>query len=230
MIKKHINTYLAITLTLLNINMCFSKEYIDGNQVDKIIDGSNIKTGTVDKTKLTEETIEWIETVGPEYIEIEIPLNPGGLPGLWTDFEVKIFQVNNSDTPFAETNMVYYHQTWTNEYVNTIGDSDARVYYIDDHKTWGEGMYMRWTLAVTNSSIYEQRISTNTVIESALLSVSKEGCAIDWMTWQSYTNRHNLRAAYIRYDAIGPEMNLSGTQQRWNIATINWVIKRINEE
>jgi len=172
-----------------------------------------------------------------KYIYFTIPLNPGGsdvytLSGhKWTDFEIKISKVSNSDEAF---NMVYYWQSQGDPWDGNdseYGDRDARCYFIDDHTTrdvrlWS--IYSNLTPGIDVMSLSTQCVSSNSLIDTVIFYPSREGCALDWTTWQSYTNACNLRASWIRYDELGPELNAAGTQ-RWQPIEIQWSEKRKNE-
>lgn len=175
----------------------------------------------------------------PGYMEIVIPLNPAGsdvytlTEHKWTDFEFKISFVTNSTQPF---NMVYYWQSQGDPWDGNnseYGDTDARCYFIDDHKTgdvreWS--IYRDETPGVTNTmSLAAQCISPNSLIDTVILYPSHESCGIDWTTWQWYTNACNLRASWIRYDELGPELNAAGAE-RWQPIEIRWVNKRQTED
>jgi len=172
-------------------------------------------------------------------MRIEIPLNPGGYPGTWTDYEFKILFVTNSVEVWTTNTLVYYYQTmgdpWdgTDNYQEIFGDRDARVYYVDDYnasdvRKWM--LYQNVTEGVIDiQSLALQFISSNTVVETVLHFPSHDGCSVPWETWQWKQNEHNLRAVFVRYNSLGPEMNHDGTLQKWNPVAIDWVPKRKSE-
>ena len=191
------------------------------------------------------DTTEWDNeagiggTTGAKYMEIVIDLNPAGYPGNWTDYEIKIFNVTNTAEEWSNANMVYYYQTmgdpWDN--ASAYGDTNARAYFVDDHDAWPAetrgilkwSLYTNETAGVDVLSISGQLVSEDSVLDSVTHCPSHEGCQVDWTTWQWYTNRHNLRGSFIRYDPIGPETNSLGTGRWQPIKHIYWEPKRMNE-
>jgi len=170
------------------------------------------------------------------YIFFEIPLNPGGFPGNWTDFEIKIEEVTNTTT---EWNMVYYWQSMGDPWDGnntTWGDTNARCYFIDSHQASAplsldirkQQLYTNLTAGVDSTSLYSRLNHVDSRIETVLFYPSHDGCYTDWTTWQWYTNAHNLRASWVRYDALGPETNSVGNQV-WHPIKIDWVPKRQGE-
>ena len=172
------------------------------------------------------------------YMFFEIPLNPGGFPGYWTDFELKIEAVDRT-TPDAQ-NLVYYWQSmgdpWDGNNTD-YGDTDARCYFIDSHqeapprslnpRKWQ--LYTNTTPGVVDaSSMYAQYNHPDSTVQVIQFYPSREGCYVDWTTWQAYTNSHNLRASWIRYDPVGPETNSIGGQV-WHPVDIQWKPARLNE-
>lgn len=177
-----------------------------------------------------------VEEADEKYMCFTIPLNPAGsdvytLTGhKWTDFEIKISYVTNSTQPF---NMVYYWQSQGNPFDGNnaeFGDTNARCYFIDDHK---KGDIRQWSIYTNETvdvmSLLTQCESTNSLIDTVILYPSQDGCKLDWTTWQWYTNACNLRASWIRYDELGPELNAAGAQ-RWQPIEIRWVNKRQTED
>jgi hypothetical protein len=173
-----------------------------------------------------------------QYMCFTIPLNPGGsdlykMSGhKWTNFEIKISMVTNSLQPFTQK---YFWQSQGDPWDNPqpqYGDIDARCYFIDDHKTgdvrlWS--LYTNLTSGVDTMSLEDQCLSTNSLIDTVIFYPSHDGCPVDWTTWQTYKNSHNLRASWLRYDNLGPEINENG-KERWQPIEPTWVPQRKNEE
>ena len=170
-----------------------------------------------------------------DYMEIEIPLNPAGSPGNWTDFELKIFDVEDSRDEFNDDHLVYYYQTMGDPWDGnnkSFGDTNALVYFIDDHNafpTEDRGI-LKWSCytdptpgIVDSTSIADQLVDPDSVIDNVIIEPSHQ-CFINYRTWQSITNNH-LRASFVRYDALGAETNSAGLQ-RWHPVRINWILNR----
>jgi hypothetical protein len=214
-------------------------------ELDWFIDAyTNTFTVREDDEVTIERTIEdpFIEGVYTNLVEyfmrIEIPLNPGGYPGTWSDFELKISFVTNSVEDF---HMVYYYQTmgdpWDDPYTNaagqSFGDTDSRVYYTDDYNVVDVRQWLLYedTLSgvVGTESLTSRLINPLSVIDTVIVFPSHNGCGIPWETWQWYQNAQNLRASYVRYDGTDPELNATKSLQRWHPVTIDWVPVRKSE-
>jgi len=175
--------------------------------------------------------------VYPTYCYVDIPLNPGGYPGNWTDYEIKIVSAPNTATEWSNANMVYWYQTMGDPWdaPTTWGDTNASGYFVDDHDAWvGEdrglikwSIYTNATAGVDVLSIAGQLVSSNSVVETVRHSLS-HNCIVDWLTWQSSTNQHNLRASFVRYDALGPQTNEVGGEV-WQPLTLHWTHERMSE-
>jgi len=174
-------------------------------------------------------------TNNAKYMVFEIPLDTAGLYGA-TDFEIKIEEVTNTTT---EWNMVYYWQSMGDPWDGnntTWGDTNARCYFIDSHQASAplsldirkQQLYTNLTAGVDSTSLYSRLNHVDSRIETVLFYPSHDGCYTDWTTWQWYTNAHNLRASWVRYDALGPETNSVGNQV-WHPIKIDWVPKRQGE-
>ncbi len=164
---------------------------------------------------------------------IEIPLNPAGSPGNWTDYEIKIYSVTNSaqDIGTGVVNVVYFHSTAATNYDAEVGDSDPRAYYVDDSNAH-TGDYrgiLRWTLATNFAAIAGQFVTTNTVLDTVLHFPSRAGCVVPWTGWMRWTNAPRLRASFLRLDDLGAETNAFG-YQRWHPVAIDWVPGRPSED
>ena len=175
--------------------------------------------------------------VYPTYCYVDIPLNPGGYPGNWTDYEIKIVSATSTATEWSDANMVYWYQTMGDPWdaPTTWGDTNASGYFVDDHDAWvGEdrglikwSIYTNATAGVDVLSIAGQLVSSNSVVETVRHSLS-HNCIVDWLTWQSSTNQHNLRASFVRYDALGPQTNEVGGEV-WQPLTLHWTHERMSE-
>jgi hypothetical protein len=174
----------------------------------------------------------------PRFPYLKIELNPGGSPGNWTDFEVKIFNVTNSVQVWDNSVLVYHYQTMGDPWDNpgSYGDTNAQVYFVDDYDAFPTetrgilkwSIYTNETAGIDVLSISDQLQSTDSVIDYAYIWPSTN-CVIDWSTWQSFTNAQNLRASFVRFDSVGPEMNAASTKQRWNAVEIQWAYERKSE-
>jgi len=215
-------------------------DLINNSFLDAFINTYTVRTNDIFTIERPDGFIEGVYTNALEYyIRIEIPLNPGGYPGTWTDYELKILFVTNSVESWPLNTLVYYYQTmgdpWdgVDNHQETLGDRDARVYYVDDYnasdvRKWM--LYQNVTEGVIDiQSLALQFISLNTVVETVLHFPSHDGCSVPWETWQWKQNEHNLRAVFVRYNSLGPEMNHNSTLQKWNPVTIDWVPKRKSE-
>ena len=208
-----------------------------GNITGTLGDQTDLNTELTNR--YTKAEADAADTEYPAYCYAEIPLNPGSYPGNWTDYEIKIFEVTNTLEVWADTNMVYYYQTMGDPWDGnntTYGDTNARAYFVDDHDAWPSeargilkwSIYTNETTGIDVLSIADQLVSTASIVDSVIHSLSHGGCQVAWTNWQWYTNRHNLRASYIRYDAIGPQTNSLGVG-RWQPAILHWTFDRMNE-
>lgn len=200
-----------------------------------------IMAQTVERTVTMDENyriIDWniiseTNNAIPQYMEFEIPLNPGGYPGNWTDFELKIYFVTNSTQEWTTNNLMYYYQTmgdpWDGNNTN-YGDTNCNVYFVDEYNSQPRQwiLYTNITSGIDINSIASQFKNVDTWLDSVIVYPSHEGCYVDWATWQTYTNTHNLRASYNRYDSVGPETNAAGGL-RWQPLRINWIMQRKSE-
>ncbi len=141
-------------------------------------------------------------------------LDVGTVDGNWTDFEIKA-STNN----FAS--LCYYYKSWTNVQDATRGDTNALVYFTDDH---AEDVRV-WNLKPQTNAVSEMLISSNSVTQWIYFYPSHD-CTIPWGDWMSSTNTA-LVWSWVRVDDLGFEMNVSGTKQRWNpIRPDSWEIER----
>lgn len=195
-----------------------------GENIDHVDTKINITSNS-----LFEELNKKVNTDAVMWMRIEIPLNPGGYPGNWTDYELKISMVDDSNEPY---NMVYYYQSMGDPWENPPegwGDKTARVYYIDDHK---EGDIRQWQLYTPSNPTPEGTYSIAGTLNNPLLSqvesVIHFPSRVGFLEWQSYTNAGKLRATYTRFDGDTTETNRSG-RQRWHPVNIDWVPERMSE-
>ncbi len=150
-------------------------------------------------------TAEW-------YPVFHIPLGDA-----WTDFEIKA-SIDN----FASTNHVYYYKSFSAAQDVTRGDTNAWVYFTDDHSA----DVREWRSKPLDQSVSSQLVSTNSVVPQVVFLPSRD-TAVPADDWMSSTNK-NLVWSFVRVDDIGYEQNASATKQRWSpVMPVEWRAERI---
>jgi hypothetical protein len=165
------------------------------------------------------------------YMRFDVPLNPAGVAGNWTDYEIKIFAVTNWTQEWTNSAMVYWYDSESKTNVNLgYGDTNANAYFTDDydpHPLEDRGR-VKWNLHTNLISIASQLVNANSVVENVLHYPSHLGCQVPWTNWMWYANSHNLRASFMRKDATGSDTNTLG-DVKWHPLSDDWIPKRKNE-
>lgn len=162
----------------------------------------------------------------------------GGIPQKWTDYELKVVEVDDSSYAWTNDSIRYFFSTMGVAGgepfdADTYGDVDAEVYVVDSSPrilnggfdaTFNPRAEVEWgrykntgpgTQTLTNVLKRADEV-IGEVIHYAVSPTFQSG---DWM---ARTNHNILRASYLRYDQIGPEMNTDNTTEKWRPVDIVW--------
>jgi hypothetical protein len=220
-----------------NFEIIFTNDFTDTtNNVYELED----TTQTVSAVQIA----KWDDEAGiggdknAKYMCFVVPLNPGGYPGNWTDFEIKIEEITN--TVPAPFNLVYLWNSmgdpWDDPDPN-YGDTNARCYFTEDYQMEAPLLLdaRKWQLhtnptpaVIDVTSIASRFNHIDSMVQTILFYPSHNGCLMEWTDWQWYTNAHNLRASWSRFSLSNSEKNGLGTQI-WHPIRIDWCPKRMNE-